>query len=103
MIDSGLSEAIRNLVPVYFTLATGDKIELNVEDVSINYPTVPSGTVGIKNHKIYPTECRQRAATYKAKINAKIGWSVNGRKQEVLERNLGEVPIMVKVSLTGST
>ena len=99
MIDSGLSEAIENLLPVHLTLANGDRIELRIEDVTIFNPAVPMGSIGIKNHKIYPTECRQRAATYKGRISAKIGWSVNGRKQESVERSLGEIPIMVKVSL----
>jgi DNA-directed RNA polymerase I subunit RPA2 len=97
MIEKGLSEAIKNLIPVYLTLASGDKIEIKFEDVNINYPTVPNGTIGVKNYKIYPSECRQRAATYKGKINAKINWSINGRKQESLEKSLGEVPIMIKV------
>lgn len=98
MIESGLAEAIKTLLPVYLTLASGDRIELWIEDVHIYHPTVPLGTIGVKNHKIYPTECRQRAATYKGKIHAKIGWSINGRKQETLEKGLGEVPIMIKVS-----
>lgn len=97
MLDGGLSEAVDNLLPVYVTLANGDKVELKIEHVSIQYPTVPSGTIGVKNHKVYPTECRQRAATYKGKMNITIGWLVNGRKQEPLERSLGEVPIMIKV------
>ncbi|XP_058802339.1 DNA-directed RNA polymerase I subunit RPA2 [Phymastichus coffea] len=96
MIHGGLQEAIKTLLPVYLTLASGDRIELWIEDVQIYYPTVPLGSMGVKNHKIYPTECRQRAATYKGKMHAKIGWSVNGRKQETLEKSLGEVPIMVK-------
>lgn len=82
---------------MYLSLASGDKVELRIEDVSINSPTVPAGTIGVKNHKIYPTECRQRAMTYKGKINVRIGWSINGRKQESLEKNIGEIPIMVKV------
>lgn len=98
MLDSGLAEAVENLLPVYVTLANGDRVELKIEHVSIQHPTVPSGTIGVKNHKIYPTECRQRAATYKGKMNVNIGWSINGRKQESLERSLGEVPIMIKVS-----
>lgn len=97
MLDDGLVEAVDNLLPVYVTLANGDKVELKIEHVSIQHPTVPSGTIGVKNHKIYPTECRQRAATYKGKMTAKIGWTINGKKQESLERSLGEVPIMIKV------
>lgn len=97
MLDDGLAEAVENLLPVYVTLANGDKVELKIEHVQIQRPTVPSGTIGVKNHKIYPAECRQRAATYKGKLNIKIGWTLNGRKQESLERHLGELPIMIKV------
>ncbi|XP_023247009.1 DNA-directed RNA polymerase I subunit RPA2 isoform X3 [Copidosoma floridanum] len=96
MLEEGLSGTIKNLTPVYLTLPSGDKIELKFEHVSISRPAVPSGTIGVSNSKILPTECRQRAVTYKGRINAKIAWSINGRKQETLERCLGEIPIMVK-------
>ncbi|XP_011500009.1 PREDICTED: DNA-directed RNA polymerase I subunit RPA2 [Ceratosolen solmsi marchali] len=96
MLEKGLSEVVKNLLPVHLTLASGDKVEIAFEDVTINYPTVPSGTIGVKNYKIYPSECRQRAATYKGKINAKISWFINGRQQETLEKCLGEVPIMLR-------
>lgn len=99
MLEDGLSEAIENLLPVYLTLASGDKIELRIEDASISSPTVPAGTIGVKNHRVYPTECRQRTMTYKGKINLRVGWSINGRKQESFDKNVGEVPIMLKVIL----
>jgi len=70
-----------------------------LDDVCIHKPTIPSGKIGIKNCKIYPTECRQRGITYKGKITVRIGWSINSVEQEPLEKDLGEVPIMIKVKL----
>ncbi|KAK2584036.1 hypothetical protein KPH14_006488 [Odynerus spinipes] len=96
MLEDGLSEAIKDIIPVYVQLANGDKVVLWIDDVSIYQPLVPSGSVGVKNHKIYPTECRQRGATYKGKVVIKIGWSINGTCQEILEKDLGDIPIMVK-------
>ncbi|XP_015599318.1 DNA-directed RNA polymerase I subunit RPA2 [Cephus cinctus] len=96
MLEDGLKESIKELVPVYLTLPNDDKVVLWIEDASIGNPSVPTGTIGIKTYQIYPTECRQRGATYKGKLIAKIGWSINGQQQESINREMGEVPIMIK-------
>lgn len=97
MLEDGLLEGLKESQPVYLALPNNDKIALWFEDVSICQPTVPTGTIGVKNYKIYPIECRQRRATYKGKIIVRLGWSINGRQQETLEKDLGEIPIMLKV------
>lgn len=99
MLEDGLFQGIKDSTPVYLTLPNDDKIVLWLDDVHIYKPAVPSGTIGVKNFKIYPTECRQRGGTYKGKIIVRIGWSINGTEQEPLEKDLGEVPIMIKVKL----
>lgn len=99
MLEDGLFQGIKDSTPVYLTLPNDDKVVLWLDDVHIYKPTVPSGTIGVKNFKIYPTECRQRGTTYKGKITVRIGWSINGTEQEPLEKDLGEVPIMIKVKL----
>ncbi|KOC65372.1 DNA-directed RNA polymerase I subunit RPA2 [Habropoda laboriosa] len=96
MLDDGISEAVRDNPFVYIHLPNEDKVALWIDDVSIHQPSVPSGTIGVKNHKIYPTECRQRGSTYKGKITVKLGWSINNKIQETLERDMGEIPIMIK-------
>lgn len=97
MLEDGLFQSLKDSTPVYLTLPNGDKVVLWLDDVHIYKPTVPSSTIGVKTCKIYPTECRQRGATYKGKIIVRLGWSINGKEQEVFEKDLGEVPIMVKV------
>lgn len=98
MLEDGLLEGLKDNPPVYLALPNGDKVALWLEDVCIHQSTVPTGTIGVKNYKIYPTECRQRGSTYKGKIIVKLGWSINGKQQETLEKDLGEIPIMVKVN-----
>ncbi|EFN88780.1 DNA-directed RNA polymerase I subunit RPA2 [Harpegnathos saltator] len=96
MLEDGLLEGLKDSPPVYLNLPNNDKIALWLDDVCIYQPTVPTGVIGVKNYKIYPTECRQRGSTYRGKITVKLGWSINGVQQETLEKDLGEVPIMVK-------
>lgn len=97
ILENGLLQGIKNNSPVYLTLPNGDKVVLWLDDVQIYKPTVPSSTIGVKNYKVYPTECRQRGATYKGKITVRLGWSINDKEQEPLEKDLGEIPIMLKV------
>ncbi|XP_014601550.1 PREDICTED: DNA-directed RNA polymerase I subunit RPA2 [Polistes canadensis] len=96
MLEDGLFTATKDILPVHLQLANGDKIKLWINDVSIYHPSIPSNVIGVKNYKIYPTECRQRGATYKGKIAIQLGWSVNGNEGEMLEKDLGYIPIMVK-------
>lgn len=55
------------------------------------------GSFAIKSQKIYPSECRQRASTYSGHLLGKIQWSINGNIQPLIEKDFGEIPIMVKV------
>ncbi|KAK0089132.1 hypothetical protein PV325_008989 [Microctonus aethiopoides] len=96
MLDEGLTESLKDIVPVYLTLANNNKVKLWVEDATIYQPAVPAGTIGVKNQKIYPTECRQRGATYKGNFIIKLGWSIDGHQQEQIEKDLGDIPIMIK-------
>jgi len=99
MLEGGLCQTIKDCTPIYLTLPNDDKIVIRFEDAFIEQPFVPSNIVGLKNHKIYPTVCRQRGSTYKGNIRVRLGWSINGNEQESFEKDFGEIPIMVKVNL----
>ncbi|KAJ8953552.1 hypothetical protein NQ318_002972 [Aromia moschata] len=73
MIRKGLSQAIDNLNPVEFVLSER-RIKLKISNYTFNSPEVPFGTIGVRNNLIYPTECRQRAATYKGKLYVDVDW-----------------------------
>jgi DNA-directed RNA polymerase I subunit RPA2 len=72
------------------------KISFFIEDASIGHPTVPETNVYSRSVKIFPAECRERAATYKAKISLTLCWKVDGRNAGSLDKVVGHVPIMVK-------
>lgn len=99
MVDTGLDDAISNLYPVEFELPNKDKISLTIDDATISYPAAPLGVVGLRNQNIYPTECKQRGVTYRGKLCIRVSWSINGRLQVAFDKDLGDIPIMIKVSV----
>jgi len=69
------------------------------QDARLCSPAVPSGTVGARDFKVYPTECRQRYTTYKGDFFISMGWWLNGVQQPTVEKCVGAIPIMLKVGL----
>lgn len=65
MLREGLADCARNIRPVFFELPSKERIELRVSQLTIIPPTVPHTAIGVRKKRIFPTECRQRAATYK--------------------------------------
>lgn len=96
MLTTGLSNCALNIPPVWFQSPSGEKICLNIEDISIANPKVPIDVIGIKDSNIYPSESRQRSQTYKGMCTARLGWSVDGVEKSSVDVDLGEVPIMLK-------
>ena len=96
MLGDGLKEAVRDLAPVEFLLPeTGARVSLWITDASVSRPSVVPGAVGCTNkqvlqcsvwdtlywtllHQVYPSESRQRGGTYKGKLSARAGYSING-------------------------
>lgn len=98
MIKGGLKTAVEDLVPVEFQLTNGDRIKICIEDALFTKPSVPLDMVGVRSLKVLPTECRQRAATYKADFKVRLSLTVN-EKVVTIDRSVGCIPIMVKVSI----
>lgn len=96
MVHKGLSQAIQNLIPVEFTL-NDNRIRIIITNYTLCRPEVPLGTIGVKNNCIYPSECRQRCASYRGKFYVDVNWYINGIQQQPFQKDLGEIPIMVKV------
>lgn len=67
------------------------------QNASICEPRVPTGSLGVKSHNIYPLECRQRHGTYSGRLEVKLLWTINGVDQMIIDRDIGQVPIMLKV------
>jgi DNA-directed RNA polymerase I subunit RPA2 len=57
----------------------------------------PNNKFSTKNRNILPSECRERHATYRGRLRARLQWRVNNEEWAETVRDLGALPIMVKV------
>ncbi|GAA5925248.1 hypothetical protein JCM3775_006405 [Rhodotorula graminis] len=74
----------------------GNRLEFKVLEVSVGRPTGFMKGSQSRERRIYPTEARERLATYAGRMTAKVAWSVNGGPTQIETRDLGNLPIMVK-------
>jgi DNA-directed RNA polymerase I subunit RPA2 len=75
-----------------------NRLSVRIQDVFLDKAVLPpSNKVALKNRNIFPAECRERHATYKGKLRARLEWRVNNGdwREEVCD--LGLVPIMLRV------
>lgn len=98
MLDEGLQDCVKNICPIEFEIIGGERIRLHIENITITPPQAPASCITVKNKKIYPSECRQRAGTYTGPCTVTVGWSVNGVPRAPIDKSMGEVPIMLRVS-----
>merc|ERR1719192_151950 len=97
MLGDGLKLAVADLEPVEFLVPeTNDRVSLWITDANLAKPSVAAGSVGATNSKVYPTEARQRGGSYKSQLTLRMGYSINGISQPVLEKVMGSVPVMVR-------
>merc|ERR1719431_2473809 len=97
MLTDGLKAAVKDLDPVEFLIPeTGSRIAIWISDVTVSKPGVVPGSVGATNKDVYPTEARQRGGSYKGRITVRAGYSINGITHPMLEKVLGNIPIMLR-------
>jgi DNA-directed RNA polymerase I subunit RPA2 len=75
-----------------------NRLSVRIQDVFLDKSVLPpSNKVALKNRNILPAECRERHATYRGKLRARLEWKVNNGdwREEVCD--LGTVPIMLRV------
>ncbi|XP_038655025.1 DNA-directed RNA polymerase I subunit RPA2 [Scyliorhinus canicula] len=96
-VSEGLARAVQAIPPLEFNYRN-ERISLSFVDASISPPMVPKGSI-CSDLRVYPAECRGRRSTYKGKLTAEIGWSVNGEPKGIIKQGLGLIPVMVKSKL----
>jgi DNA-directed RNA polymerase I subunit RPA2 len=64
-------------------------------DARFESPSVPSGTYGVKEMRVWPTETRQRGSSYKGRFMVRVAYSIDGKIQPILEKSLGNLPVML--------
>ncbi|PSN31851.1 DNA-directed RNA polymerase I subunit RPA2 [Blattella germanica] len=95
-LGDGIKKAVADILPMEFSLPSNERICIRLENVQISPPAVPPGTLGVKSATVYPSECRQRGASYKGQLTAEVSWTVNGISQGIIEKDLGRIPILIK-------
>lgn len=51
-----------------------------------------------RNRRVYPAECRERNATYRGKLKARLEYRLNNGEWQQTIRQLGQLPIMLKTN-----
>lgn len=76
-----------------------NRLNVRVREVFLEKPVLPpTNKFSTRNRNIYPSETRERHATYRGKLRAKLEWQVNNGEWMESVRELGQVPIMLRVS-----
>ena len=74
-----------------------NRLHVKIQDVYLDKAALPpTNKVSTKNRKIFPAECRERHATYRGKLRARIAYKVNESDWIETDREMGHVPIMLK-------
>ncbi|KAK9449470.1 uncharacterized protein V1518DRAFT_416088 [Limtongia smithiae] len=74
----------------------GNKITYRVDTVQILKPTLSTRDKSSINRRVYPAECRERHATYRARMILKFTYRVNDGPLQSENREAGHIPIMLK-------
>lgn len=74
-------------------------LTVRFKDIALQKPQVPPSNKLARNREILPAECRERHASYRGKLSATFEYSLNGGEPVEFMRELGQVPIMIKVRL----
>lgn len=76
-----------------------NKLHVRIKEVFLEKPAIPpTNKFTTRNRNIYPSECREGHATYRGKLRARIEYRVNNGDWMEAVRELGQVPIMMRVS-----
>ncbi|KAI9376236.1 hypothetical protein BJX61DRAFT_446895 [Aspergillus egyptiacus] len=76
-----------------------NKLHVRIKEVFLEKPAIPlTNKFTARNRNIYPSECRERHATYRGKLRARIEYRVNNGDWAESVRELGQVPIMLRTN-----
>ncbi|KAK7111027.1 DNA-directed RNA polymerase I subunit RPA2-like [Littorina saxatilis] len=96
LLHEGLNKIVQHMLPVQFEISGGKRYSIFIQDMTILSPRLPeSNKVAITN-KVYPAECRERCTTYKGDVMIRVAWKSDGKLEGFVEKNAGQIPIMVK-------
>lgn len=75
-----------------------NRLNVRIREVFLEKPALPpTNKFNTRNRNIYPAECRERHATYRGRLRARLEFQVNNGDWKESVRELGQVPIMLRV------
>lgn len=79
-------------------VAGKNKLSIKIKEVFLEKSQLPpSNKFSTRNREILPAECRERHVTYRGKLSARLECRVNNGDPKEFVRELGQLPIMLKV------
>lgn len=75
-----------------------NRLSVRITDVFLDKSVLPpSNKAAINNRNVLPAECRERHVSYRGKLRARVQYRINNGDWIETVRDLGQVPIMLKV------
>ena len=77
-----------------------NRLQVRIRELFLEKSVLPpTNKFSTRNRQIYPAECRERHATYRGRLRGRLEYRVNNGDWKESIRELGQVPIMLRVSL----
>lgn len=78
--------------------APRNRLHVRLQEVFLEKSVLPvSNKTTLGDRRVLPAECRERHVTYRGKLSARLQWKVNNGEWQELVRDLGYVPLMLRV------
>lgn len=75
-----------------------NKLYVRIKEIFVEKAQLPaSNKFSTRNRDIMPAECRERHVTYRGKLSAKLEYQINNGDKKEFIRELGQLPLMLKV------
>ena len=79
-------------------IAERNRLSIRIKGVQLQKSQLPpSNKFVTRNREILPAECRERHVSYRGKLSATFEYRINGGDPVEFTREIGQLPIMVKV------
>ena len=76
-----------------------NRLQIRIRNVFLQKPQIPpSNKFNLRNRDVLPSECRERHATYRGRMTARLEARVNEGDWKEFDREIGNVPIMLRTN-----
>ncbi|MCJ1309747.1 DNA-directed RNA polymerase I subunit RPA2 [Agyrium rufum] len=75
-----------------------NKISVRLSNIYLERPRIPPSNkfCSENKRKIYPSECRERHASYRGRLTVKLEYRINNEEWKSDNREMGQLPIMLR-------